>query len=346
MRLPTFSLIFILILTACAAPATPQVPTSPSIKLQATAVPTEVTAEATFETSLLATEWKGHSEGILLYPLDPANGSALLGYEPIPLGGSYSYAFSPDRRTLAIVNFTNDSPSYSANGSLILIDLAAWKTRQLQPELNGWVTAMVFSPDGTRLAITYGEYTNNLAIFDLQQGIITAREQTDSFVTRLKFTADGESLMLYTMNSQATGDGMSANPPQVLLLDAADLSPRWTAELVSVHDGVFPTDEKTTSANFHEPGRALYFSPGVAFAPNRDVLHVVHADSDQLTTVDFETQQVQTLEIHTELNWFERLLSLTAGVAHAKVGDGTSKQIAVSPDGQFLYVVGVHNESF
>lgn len=346
MRLLTFLLTFLLILTACAAPAAPQATPSASIKTQATAVPTVYPAEATFETSLLATEWKGHSEGNLLYPLDPARGSALPGYAPIPLGGSYFHAFSPYRRTLAIVSFPNDSPNYSANGSLMLIDLAAWKTRQFEPELNGWVTAMVFSPDGTRLAITYGDYNNNLAIFDLQQGVITAQQQTDSFVTRLKFTANGEALMLYTMNNNVTGDGMSPGPPQVLLLDAADLSPRWTAELVGVRDGVFPTDEKTTSANFHEPGRALYFSPGVAFAPNRDALHVVHADSGQLTTVDFDAQNIETLEIHTELSWFERLLSLTAGVAHAKVGDGTSKQIAVSPDGQFLYVVGVHNESF
>ena len=346
MTCPNFYLIFLLVLTACAAPIAPQVRPSLSIETGLTAVATELPAKATFETSLLVTEWKGHSEGILLYPLDPARGSALPGYAPIPLGGSYFHAFSPDRRTLAIVSFPNDSPSYSANGSLLLVDLAAWKTHQFETELNGWVTAMVFSPDGTRLALTYGDYNNNLAIFDLQQGVITAQRQTDSLVTRLKFTADGEALMLYMMNNQGTADGMSAGPPHVLLLDAADLSPRWTAELVGVRDGVFPTDEETTSSNFYEPGRARYFSPGVAFAPNRDALHVVHADSDQLTTVDFDARKVETLEIHTELSWFERLLSLTAGVAHAKIGDGTSKQIAVSPDGQFLYVVGMHNESF
>src|SRR5688572_16678114 len=338
MRHPTFFLIPILVLTACAAPAAPLA----STKTEATAVPTEVPTRATFETSLLVTEWKGQSEGILLYPLDPARGSALPGYAPIPLGGTYFHTFSPDRRTLAVLSFAHET----ANGNLLLIDLPTWKTRQFETELKGWVTTVVFSPDATRLAIAYGDYTHNLAIFDIQQGVITAQRQTDSLVTRLKFTADGESLMLYTINSQTTDDGMSATPPQVLLLDAADLSPRWTAELVGVRDGVFPTDGETTSANFHEPGRALYLSPGIAFSPNRDALHVVHADAGQLTTVDFETRQVETMDIHTELSWFERLLSLTAGVAHAKIGDGTSKQIAVSPNGQLLYVVGVHNESF
>src|SRR5687768_9957099 len=87
MRLPTFSLIFILILTACAAPAAPQATPSTFVKTQATTVPTEVSAVATFETSLLVTEWKGQPQGNLLYPLDPARGSALPGYEPIALGG-------------------------------------------------------------------------------------------------------------------------------------------------------------------------------------------------------------------------------------------------------------------
>jgi hypothetical protein len=75
------------------------------------------------------------------------------------------------------------------------------------------------------------------------------------------------------------------------------------------------------------------------------VLYIVHADSEQLTTVDFDKQQVRTVEIQSQLSWFERLLSLTAGIAHAKSADGTSKQAIVSPDGQLLYVVGVNNTS-
>src|SRR5688500_1785272 len=113
MRLPTFYLIFILVLTACAAPAAPQATPLPSLEIDVTAAPTEVPVVATFETSLLVTEWKGQSQGNLLYPLDPASGSTLPGYEPIPLGGSYFHAFSPDRRTLAIVSFPTDSPNYS-----------------------------------------------------------------------------------------------------------------------------------------------------------------------------------------------------------------------------------------
>jgi hypothetical protein len=152
--------------------------------------------------------------------------------------------------------------------------------------------------------------------------------------------------MLYGMviENRYTENEMSAGAPNVRLLDAADLSQRWSAELEGVRDGVYPTDEKVP-VDYSQPGTAMYLSPALAFAPNQDTLYVVHADSDHLTTVDFIAQKIATVEIEDQLSWFERLLSLTAGVANAKVADGTSKMAAVSPDGQFLYVVGLRSES-
>ena len=231
------------------------------------------------------------------------------------------------------------------NGSLLLIDLRAWKTDRFELELMGWVSTMVFSPDGKQLAIAHGESSYKLTMVDVEQGVITAQSQMDSFVTRLKFTESGEALMLYSPAID-TVNGLSAGPPQVFLLDAADFSPRWSAELEEVHDGVFPKDENVTPANIHEPGQAFYISPGLTFAPDRDALYVVHADTEQMTTVDFESQTVKTVDIQPKLTWFEQLLSLTAGIAHAKIGDGITRQAAVSPDGQFLYVVGVNSTTF
>jgi DNA-binding beta-propeller fold protein YncE len=353
MRPPAFFLTFLLALTACTTPAG-NLPATPSPLLQTgsttvliapTLIPTEVAAKATFETSLLATEWKGRSEDILLFPLDPAGGTVLPGYTPVSLGQTYFYAFSPDRRTLAVMISPSD---YAFNGDLLLIDLAAWKTRKVELKLHGWVRAMVFSPDGRRLAISYGDNNSTLAIFDLEQGVIAAQEQMDSVITRLKFTTDGEALMLYgaAIQNDFTANEMVGGSPQVSLLDAADLSLRWSARLEGVRDGIFPKDEKATPTAAQMDFQAMYYlSPGVVFAPDREVLYVVHADSEQLTTVDFDAQKYETMEIRAKLSWFERLLSLTAGVAHAKVADGTSKSVVVSPDGHFLYIVGVHYES-
>jgi DNA-binding beta-propeller fold protein YncE len=353
MRLLTVFLTLLLTLTACAAPAgnvpitPPPDPTTAPVKpttSPADGVPEshDPDVKVTLESSLLATEWKGKSKGNILFPLDPASGAALPGYTPISLGYFSFHVFSPDRRTLAVVSFPNDN---AYNGSLLLIDLPAWKTQKFELKLDGWASAMGFSSDGKRLAIAHGESNYKLTIVNVEKGVITAQGQADSFVTHLKFTESGEALMLYSPTINTT-NGLSGGAPQVILLDVADLSLRWSAELEDVRDGVFPKDENVTPANIHEPGQAFYINPGLAFAPDQDVLYIVHADSEQLSTVDFNAHKVETVEIHTKLTWFERLLSLTASVAYAKIGDGIIRQAAVSPDGQYLYVVGVNNATF
>jgi hypothetical protein len=298
-----------------------------------------VIVDGTFGTSLLATMWKGGSEGTVLFPLDPASGEALPGYQPIPLGYLSLHAFSLDRSKLAVVSFANES---AFNGSLVLIDLPTWKRQRFDLELIGWVNAIVFSPDGTRVAIAHGQSNYKLTLVDLTQGVILAEEQTDSFVSHLKFAKSGDALMLYS-STVSTANGLSAGPPNISLLDAADLSPRWSVKLEGVRDGIFLKDENATEANIHEPGQAFYISPGLAFAPERDALYIVHADAEKLTTVDFEAQKINTVDIQARLTWFERLLALSAGVAHAKIGDGIIRQAVVSPNGEFLYVVGVNN---
>ncbi|RPI91941.1 MAG: hypothetical protein EHM40_14400 [Chloroflexi bacterium] len=338
MRLLIVSLLFLLILTACAAPSQPTTIPAGTAELESQAV----TLDGTLETSLLATTWDDSPEDNALFPLDPASGTALPGYEPIPLGYSSFSAYSPDRQTLAMVSFPTET---TYEGSMLLIDLPAWKARRFELKLVGWVNAMAFSPDGRRLALAHGETYYQLTMFDLEQGVVETHAETDSFVSRLKFTSDGEALMVYSPTIDNT-NGLSADPPQVLLLDAADLSPRWSAELENVRDGIFPKDETITHPELYEPGNALYLSPGLTFTPGQDVLYVVHADSKEMTTVDFQRQNVKTVDIQPRLSWFEQLLSLTAGVAHAKIADGTNKQAAISPDGQFLYIIGVNNASF
>jgi hypothetical protein len=334
-------LLSLLVLAACAAPLQPVTApaTTSAPEMQA------VTLDGTVKTGLLASTWADSPNGSMLYVLDPASGTPLPGYEPISIGDSSLHAFSPDRQTLAIVGFPKGDNYYHNNGSLLLIDLPTWQARRFELELDGWTSNMVFSSDGKRLAITHGETNYNLTMVDVGQGSILAQTLTDSYVTRLQFTESGEALMLYRPGITPVGS-VSSDPPQVLLLDAKDLRTRWSAELVGVRDGVFPTDETITQPELYEPGNSFYLTPGLVFAPNEDTLYVVHADSEQLTTVDFHAQKVETIKIQPKLSWFERLLSLTAGVAHAKIADGTLKQAVISPDGQFLYIVGVDHRSF
>jgi DNA-binding beta-propeller fold protein YncE len=347
MRIFTICLILLTILTACAPTAPAQENSTPEPVGAATARPDgaveshTVAIDGTFQTSLLAVEWKSKSKGSVLFPVDPVSGLAVPGYTPTSLGLTSFHAFSPDRSKLALVSFPTET---SSNGSLVLVDLPTWTSQHFELKLRGWVSNLVFSPDGKQLAIAHGESSYTLTIVNVQEGVITAQSKTDSIVTRLNFTKSGEALMLYGPAIHTT-DGLSAAPPQVSLLNAADLRLLWSTELDNVRDGVFPKDENVTEATLHEPGQAFYISPGLVFAPDRDVLYVVHADSEQLTTVDFDAQQSNTVEIEAKLTWFERFLSLTASIAHAKIGDGITRQAAVSPDGKFLYVVGVNNST-
>jgi hypothetical protein len=207
---------------------------------------------------------------------------------------------------------------------------------------------MDFSSDGKHLAISHGNDKSRLLLLEMdkpfEKSESAVRENSmDFLIHNMKFTTNGSGLMIYgsQIENRFTANEMSPSPPIVALLDNADLSVRWKAELDGVHHGVLPKDENgDTTVDLHQPGQAVYLYPGLDFAPDRDALYVVHPDEDELTTVDFGAQKVSTAEIKPQLSWLERLLSLTVGVAHAKIAEGTRKDVVVSPDGQFLYIVG------
>ncbi len=298
-------------------------------------------AKDAFAASVLGYQWEGRAGGNKLLPYDPYSGIAVPGYAPILLGEYIYSVFSPDRSNLAVVTFkSSERPS---GGQLILIDLDNWMQQEYELDLDGYVGGMAFDPSGRRVAVAHGNYESQVLVFDLDQGAVTVQAPAGMLVSRLKYTADGSALMLYgtVMVDRFTTSERTTGAAQVALLDGRDLSARWTANLEGVKDGIYPKDDTAEdSADLHQPGAALYFFPGLDFAPDGDILYVVHADEDKLTTVDFAGQTISTLEVRPPQSWLERLLALTAGVAHAKVAEGTSRRAAISPDGQVLYVVG------
>jgi WD40 repeat protein len=301
---------------------------------------------STLAESVPAAEWQDNVKGHILVPIDPASGQVLAEYEPIELGQAISHAFSPDQKTLAIVGFV--SSEHPHGGSLHLINLRTWEDNVQELQLDSYVNAMDFSPDGQQLAISYGNTESRILVFDLSNPLKQSRSailqnSLDFLVSSLKFTADGNGLMVYgsRIENRYTVNEMSPEPPIVALLERSDLRTRWESSLEGVRHGIRPKDENLGStADLHQPGQAIYLFPGLVFAPGRDILYVVHADEEKLTTVDFKAEKVHTAKIQPRLTWIDRLFALTADVAHAKVAEGTSKRVAVSPDGLYLYIVG------
>jgi hypothetical protein len=211
--------------------------------------------------------------------------------------------------------------------------------------LHGPISSVVYSPDGTLLALAGGSSDSDLRVLDARNGRVNARAQAGFSIRNIKFTADGKAIMMYgpqlASTGIASGVGVSVGAPNAALYASSDLSLLWSVKLNGIRDGTFP--KKTDTANtpdIYQPGAAWHFEPGIAFAPNHDILYVVHGDEDKLTTVDFSNRKVKTVDLQVKTSWLDRLLASTAGVAHAKGMDGTTKQAVISPDGKFLFVAG------
>lgn len=280
-------------------------------------------------------EYKSRRNVLLV--VSSITGKVFDSYAPILLGQQPVYALSPDRHTLAVVSFVSDQyPDYA---QLYLIDLSLWayRTAKLE-ELHDWVNMMTFSSDGTALAVSAGT-SGELLIIDTKSSEVRVSAQAGFSVRNIKFTTDGKAIMAYGPHF-APDVAVSIGAPKATLYSVSDLSVLWSVELDGVRDGIFPKKEGTSTEDLFQPGAAVGYTPGVVFAPDRDMLYVVHGDGDKLTTVDFANQKVSTVNVQAQLSWFDQLLSLTADVAYAKGMDGTTKQAVISQDGKFLYVVG------
>ncbi len=268
-----------------------------------------------------------------LHAVDPATGLDIAGYEPITLGRNNNFALSPDGATLAVIAYPDDS---GRRGALHLVDLAAWRDTIAEVEFTAWSRAMAFSPLGDRLALatTNGYGADRLTLVQLPTGTLIAQAELDFTPRILGFERASGMVIAYgsTANDSSLHD---LNPvARVALFRAGDLSLDWNLPLPEVLDGIYGPEGSEDWSEME------YWYPAVALSPDGSQLYIVHADQDRLTTVDMVARSVSSVDVQPERTWLQRLLALTAGTAHAKVGNGTSKQAVLAADGARLYVTG------
>jgi hypothetical protein len=220
----SISIAMMLLLAACVGDISDA--SGPAVMVEEEADPQEAALPA-----LLAR----HVNSGMLYPVDPATGEALEGYQPIRMGPAYTLATSPDGNMLA---------SVTEAGEVTLINLADWEPRSFKLELPRPVTQASFSPDGRRLALAAGRGTSSLRLVDLESRAATAQAEVDFLIHQMKFTAEGSGLMAYgtLIENRFTVNEMSPDPPQVVLLDGETLEVLWSQRLEGLQHGIVPTD--------------------------------------------------------------------------------------------------------
>ena len=359
----------LLALAACAAPAANLGQTGPGIARDAATAAPAATAPAATATvapsptpdeaaaPLLIMAWD-ETLGRVVRAVDPLTGADAPGHAPLPLAGERDDFYRPtavarDGRRLAIFD-TKGQVCYPFAGGLTcgprsaavdLVDVAGWTTRHASLAAEGWVARSAYSADGRRLAVALqGDApANTLLLLDAANGATLAQTALPFVASLLSFDPAGETLVVY---GQALAETDETPPPApgVLLLDAASLVPLWRATLDDVASGVWCSAKCDAG---HGIEKLTSRVPAVVLSADGRQLVIVHADAERLTTVDLRGQAVRTVDIGAAvagggpMQWLERLLALTAGVAHAKGPmDSLARSAALSPDGARLYVVG------
>ncbi len=343
-----------LLLAACAGPLSPATvapPPKDTAVPVATNHPTAAPLAATSAPLPLAANlplagWDENGGALSLRPVDPLTGAALAGAGWTDLGSSYYAAFAPEcvsppaalapgcGRTLALLIFSDDN---SDRGLIHFVDLPAWTMTEATIAINSYPLLMQFSADSRSLLVTGTDGDlNHLTRYDVATGALAAQVTLPFTPRSAAFTPDGAQVMVYGTSAEEPNQ---LNPlAQVALLDLATLVTTWALPLPAVRDGQYVPADKIGTQEVWALGQ--WYSPAVVWAPGAATLYLVPADADELLTVDFAAQTLASAAIAPAQTWLDRLLALTAGVAEAKMLNGTTKQAVLSPDGARLYVLG------
>lgn len=335
------------LLAACAAPgstvenrALP--PESPKDTPQPVSVP--------LESSMPLYLWNEAQSRYEIHRVDLSTGQDLPWHLPFVVGENEFIGpktLSADGKKLAIVAANGETCTPLGGGTacrgradvLHIIDQQAWQEVTATLSGKGWAGMLSFRPDGLQLAMIFNQpNSSTVMLFDTNTGELIAQQALPFQPSLMEYTSGGASLVLYGQPPGSNPGIAKPDPPRAVLMDAATLKVRWEQELPGILSGSWCLEKCTES---HGEQMFAEWTPAVVLSPKENRLYIVHADEEQLTTIDFNARTVHTVRILEKQSLLDRLLALTADVAQAK-GDvnGAFKEGALSQDGRRLYVVG------
>jgi hypothetical protein len=218
------------------------------------------------------------------------------------------------------------------------VDTATWQKLDAPLPGDGYAAPMAFNADNSRLALGYHTaQESSLLVYDVSNGKQTAHLGLDFQPEWIAYVLGGKTLAVYGV---PPGDdpGMTQPPaPRLLLLDPDNLKADKELSFDSMVDGEWCLENCDKS---HELRLTAMWKPAITLSPDGSQLYIVHADQETLTRIDLAQGAVHEAAIEKATSWLERLLSVTAGVAHAKGrAQGAIKNASISPDGSHLFVL-------
>lgn len=230
---------------------------------------------------------------------------------PVPLSGPAATAFDPAGRAVAARR--------GANGQIEVRDVATGRLRHRRAVAN--VLTMVFSPDGTRLALVGAN--GSLRIWHLATGTLhTLRTSHDPLLRAVTFAPDGRTLAVVTI--EARGD-------RVVLLDAATGHARHTMKPKGAFTSalVFSPDGHTlATANY---GGSAVATWDVASGRLLDDFDVGASVASLAISLDGRALAVGSAQ-------GVRLWDLATRQYRLTLPTGSSANVTFSPDGRTLAV--------
>ena len=282
--------------------------------------------------SALAFKQSSDSSNVSLLPISASTGKIVAGYQPIDVGQTNEYVFSPNREQLAIVSL---GAKDCALICLHLLDLRTWKYSippvDLSKDSGAYFSNLVFDTQGKKLAMVYnfGNNLSQLVLLDLVQAKVIARSDLNYSPMIDSFTPNG-SLAVWgsVARSQQNRIGHAA------LLDGNNLAVQWQQDFPQVNFG------NDILAETLDPASSRFLNPAAVFSLDSSKLYIDLADEPKLMTIDFASQSVSSRVVEPPRSLIERLFDSTAGLAYAKALNGTIKTGLLSADGSYMFVVG------
>jgi len=320
-------------------------------------------AESVSGIPLLA--WNANSGRYEARPVDPSTGRDLPDRVPIGAGGELGFAwynaFSQDGRKFASFEAKGERVCWDFGGGsglcgtneavLHLIDLQNWTGITAPLPSNGRAVLFTYSPDSTRVALTYlrrsddgKQQKNTLMVFDAATGDVLSQTDLAFKPSLLEYGSEGSELIVYGAAEGPVIRVSKPGPPQLLLLDAATLQVNWERKFPDLVSGYWCVTNCELELQHRD---YVNWEPAVILSDDQRKLYIVHAADDRITTVDLDDRTLQETEIRVARSWMERLLDLTAGVVEAKGWpEGVTRAAALSPDGARLYVLTHETRAF